>query len=150
MKLLKAFKSAPPALRPELPGLAELRERYREAKNHYDATRGGERHSFTKEQQAQAKLQYERCLKAVNAGITADRKARKSGKHGSGSAAATPTSNATASASGSDPAAQQSRPSQPGSREGGNVAGFGTRYQDFPVFRGPETGPFLDGRGRWE
>lgn len=148
MKLFKSLKSDRPAPRPELPGLAELRERYREAKNHYDATRGGERHSFTKEQQAQAKLHYERCLKAVDAGIAADRKARKSGKANAVPATAMPAANATAS--GSSTAAQQSRIAQPDPRGSGNVAGFGTRYQDFPVFRGPETGPFLDGRGRWE
>jgi hypothetical protein len=120
--------------------LAILQERYRTAKNEYDATRGGESNSFTKEQRKDAKQKYESARKAVNAGLAEDKKLRKGGK----SEAAPMPAAIPAPTHGEN----EHRNEPMHAPEAGNMAGIGTRYQTFPAFRGPETPPFLDGYWR--
>lgn len=143
MKLLKSGQGrAPAAPAYAAPDLAVLRERYRTAKNEYDATRGGERNSFTKEERAEAKRRFELAEKAVNAGLAAEKKAKKGkGPEAFAPAPAAAPSHAPVRAN----AGFETRSAPPAE----NLAGIGTRYQDFPVFQGPETGPFMETYSRW-
>ena len=109
----------------------------RSPKDAYDATRGGERNSHTPVQRDQAKRHFEICKREVDAGLAAEKNARKGKKPVEVSQPAAQASGSGAAVEHADVHAQRDVGQE-------NRAGVGTRYQAFPVFRGPDTSPFLD------